>query len=506
MIRHCDEQPPPPSTRVEVAIVGSGCAGGTAAWVLAEAGKQVLVLEEGPDKSGAQFTQRDSEMYDQLYMDRGGRMTTDLSVSILQGRVLGGGGVINASDVVPIEDPVLELWQRRFGLSEWTAAALDAPRLRALEDLSANPIPEAMLNRNNQLLRQGAERIGASGHVMRHNRVGCAGMGTCLIGCPVSAKRNPRQVAIPAALSAGAEVWTRARVVRIVDGTPKRLIVRLLDAKGYRETGEVEVVADTVVLAANAIGSAALLSRSGLGNHHVGQHVSLQPQLPLLAEFDEPVVGFRGIPQAYAIDEGEHFDDTLGLWGYRIETIMGTPGIVASLLPYAGLAAKQAMTQYPRLAAALLLTPDEPTGRVEVTSSGRIQVDYELHANVVDRYRQAVKLAARAYLAAGARRVMVPSLPPVLFESEADLARIDAFPFRPAQAPLLSAHQQGGVRAGPSQSSAAADPTGQIFGSRGIYCWDSGLYPTSSSSHTMAPILATSRWLAERWLSQPLTP
>ena len=71
---------------------------------------------EGGDFTGRQLNQRDA-MYDQLYMDRGGRATEDLSITVLQGRVLGGGGVINLGDVVPVTDGVLNVWRERFGLA-----------------------------------------------------------------------------------------------------------------------------------------------------------------------------------------------------------------------------------------------------------------------------------------------------------------------------------------------------------------------------------------------------
>ena len=58
-------------------------------------------------------------MYDQLYMDRGGRASHDLSVDILQGRVLGGGGVINTCDVVPIPEGVLHHWATKYGLEDF---------------------------------------------------------------------------------------------------------------------------------------------------------------------------------------------------------------------------------------------------------------------------------------------------------------------------------------------------------------------------------------------------
>lgn len=498
---------PSATVTTDVLIVGSGPGGGTAARVLAEAGREVTVLEEGGDFTGRKLTQRDVEMYDQLYMERGARSTSDLSITVLQGRVLGGGGVINACDVVPIPPGVLDFWRRKYGLTDLTDEAIRPHAEQALVDLSASRIREDQLNRANRLMRQGAEKLGLRGEIMMHNRVGCAGLGTCFLGCPIDAKRNPRMSAVPAAIAAGARFLTRARAVRIEDAHRpiKRVVARTLDPRGYHETGSFEIRAQTIILAANAIGSTQLLLRSGVGNEHVGRHVSLQPQLPISGVFPRPVNAFFGIPQAYAVtDFEEEHNSEHGLWGFRVEPVMGTPGLVASLMPFTGDRGKEMMRQYPFIASALLLTPDDPSGRVAVAKErdgGRPIIHYDHLENHKARLRQAIRAGARLYLAAGATEVVVLTTPAIWIRSEADLAQVDALAFPPASAPLVSAHQQGGVRMSGSPRAGAASPDGEVYGTKGVYVFDSSWFPSSSSSHTMTPIMTMSRYLSARLLA-----
>ncbi|MGB5696627.1 MAG: GMC family oxidoreductase N-terminal domain-containing protein [Polyangiales bacterium] len=495
----------PEAITAEICVIGSGCGGATAARMLAEAGHEVVVLEEGRDATGAELTQRDAAMYDQLYMDRGGRASHDLSVSVLQGRVLGGGGVINACDVVPASDPVLRHWASKYGLEDFAPERFKPFQDDALGDLSASRIPKRMVNKANHKLREGAEGLGLRGEVMMHNRVGCQGLGTCLIGCPINAKQNPRMVALPKAIAAGARIFTRARAVKIGKANQelKEITVRTLDPGGYHEQGQLEIRAKIVIVAANAISSAQLLLRSGVGNSVVGKNLTLQPQLPIIGIFDERIASFDGIPQSYAVTEFEEQDNAeFGLWGYRIEAIAGTPGIVSTLLPYSGTRGMKSMARYDHMASSLLLAPDAPSGQVEVARDGRLTIRYAQRPDHQERLRHAVETGANIYLEAGAREVLVPTLPPLTIRSSRAAKRAQHLSFAPATAPLLSAHQQGTIRFAASERDGGADLNGQIYGTRDVYVFDSSGFPTSASSHTMTPIIATSRMLTTKLLTR----
>lgn len=498
-------EPVPEAITAEICVIGSGSGGATAARLLAEAGRDVVVLEEGRDMIGPERTQRDPGMYDQLYMDRGGRASHDLSISVLQGRVLGGGGVVNTCDVVPIPDGVLHHWATKYGLEDFAPEQFKRFTDEALVDLSANRIPESLVNLANKKLRQGAEGLGLRGEVMMHNRVGCRGLGTCMLGCPIHAKRNPRMVAIPKAIEAGARIYTRTRAVKIDKAGQeiKEVTVRTLDPGGYHEQGELKVRAKIVIVAANAIASAQLLLRSGVGNAHVGQNLILQPQLAIIGVFDERIAAFDGIPQSYAVTEFEEEDNAeFGLWGYRIEGIMGTPGIVSTMLPVSGAAGMQNMTQYDRMAPSLLLAPDAPSGEVKVGRNGRLTIQYEQRDNHKARLRDAAETAAKVYLEAGAREVLLPTVPPLVIRSASEAKQAQELTFEPASAAMISAHQQGTVRFAASDRNGGADLNGQVYGTRDIYVFDSSGYPTSAASHTMAPIIASSRMLTTKLLTR----
>jgi len=339
---------------------------------------------------------------------------------------------------------------------------------------------------------------------MRHNRIGCVGLGTCFLGCPLDAKRNPRFVAIPAALEQGASFFVRAKASRIEggEGEIKTVIARSLDATGRREERSLRVRARSVIVAANAVGSAQLLLRSGLGNEHVGRTLSLQPQLPLIALFPERIAAFEGIPQSFAVTEFEQEDHPEhGLWGYRIEGVMATPGMAGGLAPFIGAENKANMALYDRMAPALLLVPDRPTGSVHARGESRPTIRYAPPEDVFERLRDAIQNAARLFLEAGAERIVVPTARPLSIRSSRDLAAVRELDFPPASVPLLSAHQQGSIPFSNSSSEGGVDPDGQVWGSRGVYVFDSSIFPTSASSHTMTPILTVARWLATKLAS-----
>ena len=106
---------------------------------------------------------------------------------------------------------------------------------------------------------------------------------------------------------------------------PVALVGDLIDPRNNQALAKFRIEADHFVLAAGAIHSPLLLLASGLGGPRVGRNLSLQPQAPVAALFDEDVVMFRGVPQSTFIDSTETATVEGGLGGYRLEGVAAGP-------------------------------------------------------------------------------------------------------------------------------------------------------------------------------------
>jgi choline dehydrogenase-like flavoprotein len=483
--------------RTDVCVIGSGAGGAVATGILAELGREVLVLEEGPAMDRSDFNQREGDMYPRLYRDGGNQTTADGAISVVQGRVVGGSTVVNMADVVPIPQEIAEYWRDHWGLTRYSVERILEVGESCALSLGTQPIDEASLNRNNALLLQGARKLGMTGGTFRHNRVGCVGAGVCMIGCAYDAKRSVALTWIPDAIATGRVlVQADARVEALeVDGD--RIVAavgHILNPLDQRPLGAFRVEADRFVLAAGAIHSPLLLLASGLGGPQVGRNLVLQPQAPVAAIFADPVTGFRGVPQSSFIDSEEIISAETGLGGYRLEGIFATPAMTAATWGVHSYGVHEVMAGYAHTAGCLCLVPDAPVGTVTRMDNGRPKIETGFDQPWTQTLMKAIHTAARVYLAAGAEQVMLPFAGAKPVRSVADLDQLADFKVAPNRLPLISAHPQGTCRMGPDPAASVVGLDLCVHGLKNLQVLDASVFPTSSSSHTMIPTM-TMAWL-----------
>jgi choline dehydrogenase-like flavoprotein len=466
---------------VDAVVVGTGAGGSVALRELARAGLNVIALEEGAYSSSRDFNQREDRMIPRLFQDAGGRATEDMAIRVLQGRGVGGSTIHNTNLCKRTPDEILDLWARKYGVAGAGVGDL-RPAFEAIErDLSVSEIPAAMRNANNDVLRAGSEALGWRSGPLKHNRVGCQESGFCELGCTYDAKQNALKVVLPQAVAAGARVYSDVEAVRVLhNGTRVTGVLAVArDGDGLRKAA-VQVWAPVVILAASAVGSAALARRSGLPDPHaqLGRSLRIHPGAVVAGRFDHDIRGWRGIPQSYEciehLSHEEGSDDRV--W---IVTAFAHPVGAAATLPGFGAAHMAAMRAYPRLAVLTAMVHDETSGEVDVDGDGHPVVRYVMTERDRGQLAKGLVACARILFAAGAREVTIPAIPPLRASRLEEIESFDRSVLRPHSVPLTAVHPMGTMRMGEDPSRSVVRSTGEHHQLSGLFVADGSLFPTS---------------------------
>ena len=486
--------------QADVAIVGTGAGGATAAEILSEAGLSVVMIEEGPLATSSDFHMLEREAYPQLYQESAARKTRDKAINILQGRCVGGGTTVNWTSSFRTPPTTLTHWSRTFGIAGFSEADL-APWFERVERrLNITPW-EVAPNENNDVLRRGAEALGIPVATIRRNVKGCWNIGYCGVGCPTNAKQSMLVTTIPGALDRGATLVTRVRAHRfVVTGeNVTGLEAHAMDAAGTAPTSRVVTVrARAYIAAAGSIGTPALLLRSKAPDPHtlVGQRTFLHPVVLSAAAMPEIIDGFAGAPQSVYSD---HFLETAaidGPIGFKLEVPPMQPLLTATTLTDDGMQHAQWMSDYRRTQVVIALmrdgfNPESRGGTVGLRDDGTPVLDYPLTPFIWDGVRRAFHVMAEIQFAAGARHVRPGHGYGAPFTSLAQAkAAIDAFDLRPLYTRVVSAHVMGGAPFGPDPRRAVVDESGRHHHLRNLYVCDGSLFPTSIGANPQLSIYA----------------
>ena len=491
--------------KAEVCVIGSGAGGAVIAKELAEAGRDVVVLEQGGHYTKDDFTQREDEMMPLLYEDMGQRATSDGSIVILQGRNVGGSTVHNLCYCFRTPAPILEMWRREDGVRDMRYEDLVPSYERVERMLKVKPIQPHEINTLNNKIREGCEKLGYHGLVAKHNRENCTTSGFCLLGCPFDAKQSMLITYVPAASAAGARIYANCPVRKIhaAGGRVRSVEATVVDALN-RPRHTLRVDAQLVVLSAGAINSPQILLNSGLANSsgQVGCNLHLHPSVLLSGVYDEDIYGYRGIPQSYYVDEFINLEKDPKS-GYIIMPVYGFPVVTASQLPGFGRAHWEVMQNFHRMVGILVLMHDESAGTVRVDRSGKPEISYQVNAKERGLFLEGMKHCAEILFASGAKRVLVPYESPLLLRPGDELRAIEQRGLRPNDIPMASTHPQSTCKMGEDPKRSVVNSWGQSHDAKNLFVADMSVFPSSLGAppqiSTAAIADRTAQYIKEQW-------
>jgi len=473
--------------QADCVVLGSGPGGAVTACTLAEAGREVLLIEEGPYLSLDSCAPFSREEMLQKY--RNGGITVALGapkVAYVEGRCVGGGSEINSGLYHRTPPEILEEWAREFRLKEASEAQL-RPHFEALErELSVSTMPDAP-PRPSQLLQEGASKLGWKALEVprwyRYEKTSDAKS--------KGARQSMTETFVPRALKAGARLLPAARALRIRgQGGDWRVRVEHCNADGVKT--ELEVRAKNLFLACGAIQTPALLQRSGLGKH-AGHALHLHSTVKVVARFKDEINGLDlGVPVHQVKEFAPRFS-----FGCSI----GTPPYLALALADSPMEL-QALEQDWKRRAIYYAMIRGGVGSVTALPFWRDPlVRYKHEAKDLSDLAEGLKNLCECLFAAGAETLW-PSLAGVApLKSPADLAGLpSSLPANKAM--LMTIHLFSTCAMGEDQTRCTTDSFGRVHGEEDLYVADASLLCGAPGVNPQGSVMAFARRNALHFLGK----
>ncbi len=471
----------------DVVVVGSGPTGSVVAKELAEAGRRVVLLEEGPPLTPDDFEFDAARSMTKTMREAGLRTTRGHVLPTMQAICLGGGSVVNSAICVRPPDFVLDEWCELYELGRTRRKDLEPHYDAVSEFLGIAPTPDAVQGARNLLFRDGCEALGWAHEPIARNVKDCRGSGECFTGCRSRAKQSMDLSYVPAAIRAGARVLTSVQVQQVeVDGQRVRGVLgRVAEPFTGRLSHRVRVRAPVVVLAAGCMATPVILQKSGnLANRsgQVGENLRFHPGVAVMGIFPEPTHPQFGATQGY--QSLQFLRD-----GFKLETLWAPPGVLSVRMPGFGPRLKQRLAEIPRSATwDAIVSANRSVGTVRARRGASMDpvLRWHFHPEDLPILRHALWVLAQVFFAAGAEKILpgIHGLPDEMHSLEEAETLRDA-PLGPNSLVAGANHVFCTTRMHGDPAQGVVDEFGRCHDLDGLYITDTGIFPRCTAVNPM---------------------
>lgn len=458
------------TTSCDVLVIGSGAGGAPTAAILAEAGFDVIVVEEGPFVEQGSIAPFSLEQMNRQY--RGGGVTVALgrpSIAYTEGRCAGGGTEVNSGLYRRPPGEVVARWRETWRIDDLDPDDIERLAGEVEEALSVQPLPGPAPDAS-LALQRGAERLGWKSDESPRWMTYPEG----------DARRGRRQsmtrTYLPRAERAGARIVYDCRVDRLEMRGDRATSALVTHADGRRDS----IRFRDVFVCAGAIHTPALLQRSGL-RRNIGRTLAVHPTVKLAARFADAI----NVPDDVPVHQVKEFAPDLSFGGSASH-----PGLVALALLDNWRDFKDSVVEWPNIAVYYAAITSEGRGRV-VTLPGTTDplVTYSLSARDRALLGQGLERLSLLLLEAGATDVFPSYRDAPRVRDRRSLARISDT-FRASRASVMTVHLCSTVPMGEDRERCGASSHGLVHGSENVRVNDASLLPDAPGVNPQGSVMS----------------
>jgi choline dehydrogenase-like flavoprotein len=473
----------------DVLVIGSGAGGATTAALLAEAGRDVLVVEEGEWVEQGSVVPFSLEQMDRQYRSGGVTVALGLpSVAYTEGRCAGGGTEVNSGLYKRPPEDVLVRWRDDYSIDGLSLDQLYAISDEVERDLSVGLLP-GPASPASEAMRRGAAALG-----WQHSEIPrWMSYPAARAGRAVSAADGQRQsmtrTYLPRAAAAGGRIAVGCRVDRLVvrDGRAVQADTTLAD--GRRGT----IHFRDVFVCSGAIQTPALLQRSKVRGV-IGRTLAVHPTVKLAARFADEI----NVPDDVPVHQVKEFAPDLSFGGSASQ-----PGLVALALSDHWDAFKSALPDWRRISVYYAAITSQGRGTVRaVPGLADPVVTYRLTHRDREVLRSGLGRLALLMLEAGADAVFPSYRGAPMVRNRKQLGAMMQS-FSASKASVMTVHLCSTVPLGEDQRRCGADSFGKVHGTTNVFVNDASLLPTAPGVNPQATVMALAVRNARHYLDSP---
>jgi choline dehydrogenase-like flavoprotein len=467
----------------EILVIGSGPGGAITACLLAEAGRDVILIESGPFLTLEECPQFTRDEMERKY--RNGGITAALGrtkVAYVEANCVGGGSEINAGLYHRTPEDVLDAWRRDFRL-EAAGWADMVPHFEACERaVSVSFLPGAAPPASLKLHEGAGIKGWKSLEVPRWFKHGSGGAGE---------KQSMTRTFIPRALKAGCRLVPNVRARRLQRSRGRWIVDAERTLPDGRRTRH-KLRCKTLFVACGAIQTPALLQASGIAPL-AGRTLNMHPTVKVVARFPDPINSrHMGVP----VHQVKEFAPRLSFGC----SISGVPYLSLAMLDHPGHVG-EADACWPRMAIYYAMIGGGSGNVRRVPGWRDALVRYALGETDMRNLADGTRKLCELLFAAGAETLYPTVSGSTPLAGIDDLARVPD-PLPQGRTSLMTIHLFSSCPMGEDKRRCVADSFGRVHGHDDLYIADASLLCTAPGVNPQGSIMAFARRNALHFLDR----